>query len=101
MSVLEIELRSVRSAAVQLGAAATVVSDGAATLAQLRLTPEQAGVPDGAVVVAAVQRFAERASRRLAETGSTVRTHSVDMRDACAGYAGVDEDLATRLRTIR
>jgi len=25
----------------------------------------------------------------------------VDMRAACAGYAGVDEDLATRLRTIR
>ena len=101
MSILEIDVHRVRTGAVQLGAASSATQDGATTLGQLRLSPEQAGLPDGAVVVQAVQRYTARAARRLGEIGSGLRGHSVEVRHACRGYTEADRALAARLRSIR
>lgn len=101
MTVFEIDVHEVHTAAGQLGAAATSVRGGATVLAQLNLSPTQAGDPDGELVSQAVQRFAERASRRLRNNGSGLRTHSVDLRTACTGYSDVDQSLAARLRAAR
>ncbi|MGZ4589106.1 MAG: hypothetical protein ACXVX9_15035 [Mycobacteriaceae bacterium] len=101
MTVFEIHIHEVRSAAVQLGVSATAVGEGAAALGELRLSPAQAGAPDGDVASQAVRRFAERASRRLADNSSSLRAHSADLRTACAGYAEVDQATAVRLRAAR
>ena len=101
MSILEIDVNRVRTGAVQVGAASSAIQDAATTLRQLRVGPEQAGLPDGAVVAAAVQRFTARAARRLEEIGRNLRAHSMEVRDACSGYTEADRALAARLRSIR
>lgn len=101
MTAFEIELPVVRTAAVQLGAAATAVGDAAQTLAQLQVSPDQVGAPDGAVLAEAVQRYAARASRRLAGTGDELRTNSMSVRTACTSYSQADEANAARLLALR
>jgi len=101
MSAFEIDLPTVRAAAVQLGAAATAIRDGAAVLARLHLVPGQVGDPDGAVLAQAVQRYAERAARRLDHNGAELRSHSVHVRAACAAYSQTDQATAARLRDLR
>jgi len=101
MSALEIDLPAVRTAAVQIGAAATAVGEGAVALSQLQLRPAEAGMPDGQIVGDAVRRFAERASRRIEESGQLLRAHSAEVRAACAGYGEVEQVFAARLRAIR
>lgn len=101
MTVFEIELPVARTAAVQLSAAATAVGGAAQTLAQLQVSPEQVGAPDGAVLAEAVQRYAARASRRLAGTGDELRTNSMNVRTACTSYSHADESTAARLLALR
>ena len=101
MSALEIDLPAVRTAAVQIGAAATAVGEGAVALSQLQLRPAEAGMPDGQIVGDAVRRFAERVSRRIEESGQLLRAHSAEVRAACTGYGEVEQVFAARLRAIR
>ena len=101
MSALEIDLSAVRTAAVQIGTAATTVGEGAVALSQLHLRPAEGGMPDGQIVGDAVRRFAERASRRIEESGHCLRAHSAEVRDACTGYGEVEQAFAARLRAVR
>lgn len=100
MTAFEIDLPAIRAAAVQLGAAATAVGDGARVLAQLHLEHDQVGDPDGAVVAHAVGRYAERAARRLDQSGGKLRSHSVHVRAACSAYRQTDQATAARLRDL-
>jgi len=49
----------------------------------------------------AVRRLAERASRRIEESGHCLRAHSAEVRDACTGYGEVEQAFAARLRAVR
>lgn len=70
---------------------------GAEALRQLRLSPGDAGTPDGEALVLAVQGFADRVSATVRATGDELARFSRLVGAAGATYAGADRGLADEL----